>query len=66
MITIATFDNASEAYVAKGLLEANGITCQLKNDLVAQTLPIGGVELQVAVEHAEQARQLLESTAEKD
>jgi len=67
MITIATYDNASEAYIAKGLLEANGIHCQIANDNVAQALPLqGAIELRVNAADAEKAQQILESTTEND
>lgn len=60
LITIATYSNPTEAHIAKGLLEAEGIRCQLKNEIIAQTLPVG-VELMVAAEDEERAEGILES-----
>lgn len=60
LITIATYSNTTEAQIAKGLLEAEGIRCQLKNEIISQTLPVG-VELMVAAEDEERAESILES-----
>lgn len=67
MITIATYDNAAEAYIAKGLLENCGIRCMVCNDNVAIALPLqGAIELQVHAEDSEKARQILEGTLDDE
>lgn len=63
LVTIATFLQPTEAYVAKGLLEAQGIVCYMQDEAVAQTLlvspVIGGAKLQVAASDVESAAQIL-------
>lgn len=60
MVTIETYDNVSEAYIAKGLLESHGIKCLIKNEYISQILPpLGAIELQVAEEDLEEARRIL-------
>lgn len=61
MITIATYTNVADAHIAKGLLEANDIKCQLRNESVAQTLPLG-VELLVEEEDIENALAVLKES----
>ena len=53
MVTVATFDMPTEAHLAKGLLEANGLAAFLADELtvgVAWHLSnaVGGIKLQVA------------------
>lgn len=62
MITIASYANATDAYIAKGLLESQGIRCELKNENIPQTLPIGSVELMVNEQDADRAVEILENT----
>ena len=64
MVTVATFDMPTEAHLAKGLLEANGLTAFLADELtvgVAWHLSnaIGGVKLQVAEDDVERAASIL-------
>lgn len=59
MITIAEYINTTDAYIAKGLLESEGIPCELKNEMIGQTLPVGGVLLQVNEEDVERAQTIL-------
>lgn len=59
MITIAVYDNAIDANIAKGLLESNDIHCQILHEMIAQTLPVGGVELQVDEEDQKRAQEIL-------
>lgn len=61
MTTIATYSNITEAHIAKGMLESEGIKCQLKNELIAQTLPVG-IELTVAESDVESALAILEES----
>lgn len=62
MITIASYNSATEAYIAKGYLESQGIRCQIRNENVPQTLPIGAVELLVDEKDADKALALLKET----
>lgn len=73
MTTITTCSNPAEAMLLKSLLEANDIPAFVPDELSAQTAPNytgGGLHLQVADEHAETARKILEdaenSVAEDD
>ncbi len=64
MVTVATFDMPTEAHLAKGLLEANGLTAFLADELtvgVAWHLSnaIGGIKLQVAENDVERATGIL-------
>ena len=64
MITIATFDNQADAHIAKGLLEAEGLSPSLGDSHLVQTdwlysAALGGIKLQVPAGEAERARQLL-------
>ena len=64
MITIATFDNQADAHIAKGLLEAEGLSPSLGDSHLVQTdwlysAALGGIKLQVPNGEAERARQLL-------
>lgn len=64
-ITIASFNDVAQAHIAKGLLESNGIHADLKNELVAQTMPFGSmadVELQVEDADVDHAKQVLQDT----
>ena len=63
MITIATCSNPAEAMLLKSLLEANDIPTFVPDELTAQTAPNfsgSGLHLQVADEHAENARRILQ------
>lgn len=67
MITVATCSNPAEAMLLKSLLEANDIPAFLPDELTPQTaldFSGSGLHLQVAEEHAETARQLLEEAQE--
>lgn len=59
MITIASYHSVTEAHIAKGLLESQGIHCIIKNENVSQTLPIGAVELMVDEKDMEKAQAVL-------
>ena len=67
MITVTTCSNPAEAMLLKSLLEANDIPAFVPDELTAQTAPNysgGGLHLQVADEHAETARKLLQDAEE--
>lgn len=64
MITVASFDNQADAHIAKGLLEAEGLSPQLSDDQLVQTdwlytAALGGIKLQVPQAEATRARELL-------
>ena len=62
LVTVATVEQPYEAYLIKGLLEAEGIAAFLQDELFAQLLPstaAGGIKIQVSCADAEKARQLL-------
>lgn len=64
MVTVGTFDMPTEAHLAKGLLEANGLTALLADELtvgVAWHLSnaVGGIKLQVAESDVERAAGIL-------
>ena len=68
-VTVMTFTFAHEAGIIQGRLEAEGITCFVKDELTAQVLPfysnaIGGVKLQVLESDVEQAIEILKETNE--
>jgi len=63
-VTVRTFGLPTDLVVAKGVLEANGIKCQTKDELTVQvdnflSHAIGGVKLQVREEDVLLANQLL-------
>lgn len=64
LVTVATFDMPTEAHLAKGLLEANGLEVFLADELtvgVAWHLSnaVGGIKLQVAENDVERATGIL-------
>ena len=63
-VTVATFDLSTEAHIAMGRLQAEGIDCHLADEHLVQTdwlysIAVGGIKLQVAPEDAERAVQIL-------
>ena len=68
-IIIATYDNGFEAGLAQGLLEENGIACELKNELFNSIYPTFAgdmyrLELCVPEAQAELARQILDASTD--
>jgi len=61
LVTVATVGHDFEAYMLKALLEEEGISVFLKDELFAQLLSgvSGGIKIQVANADAEKARQLI-------
>ncbi len=64
MITIATFDFLTDARIAMGRLQAEGIHCVLADENLVQTdwlysIAVGGIKLQVAPEDVARALQVL-------
>ncbi|MBU2921818.1 DUF2007 domain-containing protein [Winogradskyella psychrotolerans] len=65
-VTIARFPYSTEAQIAKGRLEADGIEVFLRDNLTIDTDPlvsqaIGGVKLKVLAKDEERARAILKS-----
>jgi hypothetical protein len=63
MTTVATCSNPAEAMLLKSLLEANGITAYVPEELTVQSAPHfsgSGIRIQVDDQHAETAKRLLE------
>ena len=61
LVTVARYDLVPEAYLAKNLLEAEGIPAFLDEATASDMLHLTSeVKLQVATEHAQQARTILE------
>ncbi len=66
-VTVLTFTFAHEVAIIRGRLEAEGITCFVKDELTVQIHPfysnaIGGVKLQVRESDLNQAIQILKET----
>ena len=66
---IARFSSQSEAYIAKGLLEANGIDCFLQDEYINQAFAIfnpafGGIKLCVMEKDMEAAYNLLKENGD--
>ncbi len=59
--TVASFQNVQKAHIAKGLLESEGIDCQLSNETIVQLMAVGSVELQVNDQQFDQALSLLQA-----
>ncbi|MEF8792945.1 DUF4870 domain-containing protein [Thiohalorhabdus sp.] len=65
MITVASFENQADAHIAKGRLEAEGLSPVLGDSHLVQTdwlysAALGGIKLQVPEMEAERARQLID------
>ncbi|MCC9138190.1 DUF2007 domain-containing protein [Pontibacter silvestris] len=64
LITIATFNELTEAHIIKGRLEAEGILCFLGDEHIVGVQPfysvaVGGVKLKVPEQDVEEARAIL-------
>ncbi len=71
LVTIARFHDLSEAWAAKGFLEAAGIPCFVADEnIVAMNWlwagAVGGVRLQVSSEYVETASDLLTQQRAED
>ncbi len=67
-VLLQVFDNYIDAHIVKGRLEAEGITCWLKDEHLSAvivdpvlTKAIAGIKLMVAADQFETASQLLNS-----
>ena len=68
LVTIATFSSSFDMHVIKGRLEADGITCYVKDEQTVTWDPlldiaVGGIKLQVVDADVEQAKLLLKDTS---
>lgn len=64
LVTVATFDNIPDAYIALGRVRAEGIEAYLADEHLVQTdwlygIAVGGIKLRVGPADAEQAVRLL-------
>jgi hypothetical protein len=64
MITVATCNDPMHAQLLKSVLEDSGIPVLIPNEFSSQTMPhlilaMGGIRVQVAEEHEENARKLV-------
>ncbi|MCQ2219050.1 MAG: DUF2007 domain-containing protein [Paludibacteraceae bacterium] len=69
IVVAAIYNNQSEAIIAKGLLQANGIVCFLKDELINQIFSpfspaFGGIKLCVLEHDIEAATSLLNNPTE--
>lgn len=65
MVTIATFESAVQAHIARNKLEAAGIVAAISNEAIATTSwqltsAFGGIQLHVRADDAEEALKILE------
>jgi len=63
-VTVATFDFSTDAHIAMGRLQAEGIACHLMDEYLVQTdqlysPAIGGIKLRVAPEDEQRALAIL-------
>ena len=70
-VTVSTFTFAHEVAITRGRLEAEGITCFVKDELTVQVHPfysnaVGGVKLQVRESELNQAIEILKETDYKE
>lgn len=64
LVTLNVYNSDAEAYIAKGLLESNGIKCIVDNEIMSSIYPIpfstiGQVRLMVLQRDENIARELL-------
>lgn len=69
LVTFGTYPDAVSAYIAKGVLNTNGIECVITNERMSgifplPDLPIGQVCILVFEKDLEMARNIMSSTAE--
>jgi hypothetical protein len=65
LVTVGSYPNSAEATLVKNLLEAEGIPAFVVDDAIGDLFhlasPFGEAKVQVAEEHAEQARAILDA-----
>jgi DNA-directed RNA polymerase subunit RPC12/RpoP len=71
LITIATFNEVTEAHILKGRLESEGILCFLGDEHIVGAHPfyavaVGGVKLKVTENDVEEAKAILKNIRQGD
>ncbi len=71
LITIATFNDVTEAHILKGRLESEGILCFLGDEHIVGAHPfyavaVGGVKLKVTENDVEEAKAILKNIRQGD
>lgn len=65
LVTIAAYPTTALAYMAKNLLESEGIPAfiadEAEGDMLHLSSPFGAAKLQVAADHAAAAKQLIDA-----
>lgn len=66
LILLDTYYSDVDAYIAKGVLETNGIPCVINNEIMSSVYPItvttlGGIRLLIFRRDLDEARRLLAS-----
>jgi len=69
LVVVATFRTVAEAELSKEILESEGVSAFLGNQMAAGLMPylasgLGSITLQVQHQHAPRARDILTATAE--
>lgn len=64
LILLNTYYSDADAYIAKGVLETNGIPCIINNEIMSSVYPLtvtplGGIRLLIFRRDLEAARELL-------
>lgn len=64
LVELRAYNDNVEAYIAKGVLESNGIVCILNNEIMSSVYPltlssIGGIRLLVRREDLDRAEEIL-------
>lgn len=64
LVELRAYSDNVEAYIAKGVLESNGIVCILNNEIMSSVYPltlssIGGIRLLVRREDLDRAEEIL-------
>ncbi|MBE6318595.1 MAG: DUF2007 domain-containing protein [Bacteroidales bacterium] len=67
LVTIRVFSDNTQAHIAQGLLEDNGVKCVLNNEIMSSVYPltftsIGGIKLLVNCDSVEIAEKILNTT----
>ena len=67
LITVCTFSDITEAYIAKGRLEIEGVPCYIMDENISVLRPslalaLGGIKLQVEASQVEKALAILKET----
>lgn len=71
LILLDTYYSDVDAYIAKGVLETNGIPCVINNEIMSSVYPItvttlGGIRLLIFRRDLDEARRLLASGGDEE